>query len=292
MKKFKKLLPYIFLIFLSLLFLSPVIVTFTNSFMGLFETVNRYTKYLTPSNHYDVNNGFMHYVNLSLIPNKVTAEQYLQILFDSPQYLGAFVNSIKLSLPIVLGQIFVGITAAYVFEMGNIEYKEQLFFIYIVTMFLPLQVSLVPNYMTIEFFKITNGFLAIILPAVFSPFPVFLFRQYLRSMPKEYVEAAKLDGAGHFRIIFSIILPLLKPAIAAVGILSFSSYWNLVDQALIFIKNAYDEPLSIYLPKMAQDTIATAFGASVFYMIPAIIVFLFARKELVTGIEKQNIIIK
>jgi multiple sugar transport system permease protein len=253
------------------------------------EAIIRYTRDILPENHFDINSGTIHYVNMSAMPNEVTLSQYLRLLFDNPAYLTAFINSVKLTLPIVLGQIIIGVPTAYAFEIGDFDYKEQLFFLYIVVMFLPLQVSLVPNYMTIEFLNIDSDFAAIVLPAVFSPFPVFLFRQYIKSLSLEYIEAAQIDGAGHFRIILRIVLPLFKPAVAAVALLSFTNYWNMVEQAIVFIDNAYDMPLSVYLPTVAGLNSGTAFAASVFYMLPALIIFMYGRKELAAGIQNSAV---
>jgi len=288
-EKFKNALYHIPLILLGLAFLFPVILTLSNSFMSSSEIYIRYARVVLAENHYDLNYGNIHFANMDLIPWSVSFGQYMSLLFDNTDYLNAFLNSVKLAFPIVFGQILIGIPTAYAFEFSKLKFKEVLFFIYIVVMFLPVQVSLGPNLMTTQFLKIESGTLAIILTAIFSPFTAFLFRQYLKSMPKEYIEAAKIDGAGHFTIIARIILPLFKSAVAAAAILSFTTYWNMVEQVLVFIKESYDYPLSTYLPDIAAKSPGIAFAGSCFYMLPALIVFLYGRKELVAGVANSAI---
>jgi len=272
------------LVLLSGLFLFPIVVTVSNSFMSPFEITNRYTSAVLPSNGFD-QAGLMNFVNMSLIPTFVSAKQYVKLLFESPMYLGLFWNSVKLTLPVVFGQLLVSVPGAYAFELSKFKYKEAVFFVYIVVMLMPLQVTLVPNYIVADFFGIEDSYLAIILPGIFSPFGVFLVRQFLKGMPREYIEAAKVDGAGHLTIIASLIVPLIKSAIAAVVILTFVEYWNLIDQAVVFIRDANSEPLSVFLSRLSSGNPDMIFAASTFYMLPAILIFLFGQKNMVEGIQ-------
>lgn len=273
------------LILLSGVFLIPIIITVSNSFMSPFEIINRYSSTLTASNSFNAK-GVMHFVQMSLIPSFVSFKQYFKLLFENPLYLGLFWNSVKITLPIVAGQLLVSVPGAYAFEQSKFKYKEAVFFIYIVVMLMPLQVVLVPNYIIADFLQIKGSYLAIILPGVFSPFGVFLLRQYLKGMPKEYIEAAKVDGAGHFTIIAQIIQPMIKSAIAALAILTFVEYWNLVDQAIVFIQDANAEPLSAYLSRFAEGGgLDMIFAASCFYMLPTVLIFLYGQENFMEGIH-------
>ena len=155
-------------------------------------------------------------------------------------------------------------------------------------MLMPMQVLLVPNYFVASFLSIENSYLAIILPAIFSPFGVFLIRQYLKGLPYEYIEAAKIDGASQIKIIFYVVSPLIKPAVSALCILLFIEYWNLVDQAVVFIDKSYNEPLSVYLSKLINQDFELVFAASCFYMILILLIFLYGQKYLVEGIQQQS----
>jgi multiple sugar transport system permease protein len=149
-------------------------------------------------------------------------------------------------------------------------------------MLMPLPVVLVPQFVMAGFLGIQESALAVVLPAVFSPFGVFLLRQFLKSMPLEYVDAAKIDGAGHLVTLVAIAVPMLKPAIAALAILVFVDYWNVVEQAIVFITDTRRLPLSVSLSTINADIV---FAASCFYMLPALLVFLYGQEHLVEGIQ-------
>ena len=105
-----------------------------------------------------------------------------------------------------------------------------------IVMLMPLQLTLVPNYLVANWLGIQNSSLAIILPAMFQPLGVFLIRQQIQDFPQETLEAARLDGASEYRIYRSIVKPNLSSAIAAALILIFIDNWNIVDQAVIFLR--------------------------------------------------------
>lgn len=275
---------YAVLVLLSGIFLFPIVITAVNSFMSPFEIVSRYTSIITAANGFDTT-GPLHFVEMSLIPGFVSFKQYFQLLFGSPLYLGLFWNSVKITLPIVVGQLLISVPGAYAFELSKFKYKEAVFFVYIVVMLMPLQVVLVPNYIMAGFLGLKESYLAIILPGVFNPFGVFLMRQYLKGLPKEYIEAAKIDGAGHLQILSYIIAPMVKTAAAALIILTFVEYWNLVDQAIVFIKEARQEPLSAYLSRFAEGGLDMVFAASCFYMLPTVLIFLYGQENIVEGIQ-------
>ena len=288
--RIQKSITYAVLLLLSAFFLVPIVFTFTNSFMSAFEVANRY------SVHFSLYNGGLegcegiHFAEISFAPLMATLEPYSKLLFESPHYLGLFFNSIAITVPIVLGQLIIAVPAAYAFEMHRFRFKESIFFVYIVIMLLPLQVTIVPNFIVSEWLHINGSYWPIILPAVFSPFGVFLVRQSLKGMPYEYIEAAKIDGAGVFQIFGRIILPIIKPAVAALSILTFVEYWNVVDQAVVFISKSVREPLSVYLSRMTgEDGMHMIFAASCFYMLPSVLVFLYGQEYMVEGIQLSGI---
>lgn len=282
-----KILTYLALIVLAALFVLPVLVVFTNSFMSQFEIVNRYTFLVTPGNVHNVE-GSIHYVRFTLIPDFVTLSQYFSLFFGHPSYLGRFWNSVAIALPVVLGQVLISAPAAYAFELSRIRQKEALYFIYIVIMLIPLQVALVPNFIMAGWLGLLENRLSIILPAMVNPFGVFLIRQYLRSLSHEYIEAAQIDGAGHLRIIFAVVMPMFKPALAALVILTFIENWNLVEQPIIFL-TAQQEPLSVYLAGMANAHLDMIFAASFFYLLPPVLMFLYWKEHMVEGITLSGI---
>lgn len=134
----------------------------------------------------------------------------------------------------LIGQLLLAPLAAYGFWQCRWKYKEILFYLYMIVMLMPLQLTLVPNYLVANWLGIQNSSLAIILPAMFQPLGVFLIRQQIQDFPQETLEAARLDGASEYRIYRSIVKPNLSSAIAAALILIFIDNWNIVDQAVIF----------------------------------------------------------
>lgn len=265
---------------ITVIYMAPLIITFTNSFMSSTEVERNY-------NVSGMEEGS--YVDMNFIPEKVTLSQYAELLFDSPVYLNMFWNSVKITVPIVVGQIIVSTLAAYAFTVLKFKGKELLFFLYIIVMLLPLQVTLMPNYIVADWLGFTDSYLAIILPGIFHPFGVFLLRQFMKSLPDTYLEAAKIDGAGHGTIFISIILPMIKPGIAATAMLTLLDYWNLVDQAIIFIQDSEKQPLSTFLAQINNGDIGLAFAGSCFYAVPMLLVLLYGQEHLKQGIAITGI---
>jgi len=279
---------FITLSLLAVLFFFPVIVVLTNSFMGSFEIFTRYTHLVRPGNVlYTVNNR--HFVRITISPSFASLRQYISIVTDNSLYWRQFWNSIGLAVPIVLGQLLIAPLTAYVFEMGRMRYKEAVFFVYIVLMLMPLQVALVPNFIMADRLGLIGSPWAIILPGMVHPFGVFLMRQFLRGLTRDYIEAAQLDGAGHVKIIFLIVLPMFKPALAALIMLTFIDNWNLVEQPLIFLETNVQEPLSVYLAQMAEANLDIVFAASFLYLLPPVLLFLYWQEHMVEGIQLSGI---
>lgn len=272
----------------ALAFSMPILVTISNSFMTGFEINNRYTLEVLPVNYFRLLYDFpnISFVDMSLIPAWFSPRQYIELLFDTPSYFDHFWSSIVITAPSVLGQLLIAVPAAYAFEICKWRHKEKLFFVYIVVMLMPLPVVLVPQFVMAGFLGIQESMLAVVLPAIFSPFGVFLLRQFLKSMPIEYIEAARIDGAGHILTLAVIVVPMLKPAIAALAILVFIDYWNVVEQALVFITDTRWLPLSVALTIMRTDIVV---AASCIYMLPALLVFLYGQEYLVEGIQLSGI---
>lgn len=278
--KWRKQLGCVLFLTIVVIYMAPLMITFTNSFMSSKEVERNYSV-----------NGITEkeYIDMDVIPEKVTLSQYAELLFDSPVYLNMFWNSVKITVPIVIGQILVSTLGAYAFTVLKFKGKELLFFLYIIVMLLPLQVTLMPNYMVADWFNMTDSYLAIILPGIFNPFGVFLLRQFMKSMPDAYLEAARIDGAGHGRIFLSIVVPMIRPGIAAAAMLTLLDYWNLVDQAVIFIQDAEKQPLSTFLAQINNGDIGMAFAGSCFYAVPMFLVLLYGQEHLKQGIAITGI---
>lgn len=210
--------------------------------------------------------------------------QYHFILIETPVYLRQFWNSVILVVPILAGCIAVSLLGAYGFSVLSFRGKDALFFLYLVVMLLPLQVTLMPNYMVAAVLGIKDSYWGIIMPAIFQPFGVFLLRQQMRQVPIECMEAARMDGADSFQMFLHIYLPLVKSGIAALAMLLAIEYWNLIDQALIFIKKASAYPLSVYLARINTSVESVASASAVFYSVPILVSLFYGQRALKEGI--------
>lgn len=276
-----------FSILLALLFLLPLLLTVSNSFMSEGEIINNYGTIL--SGEEDVQITAEGYANLKLIPDMVTVRQYYRVLIKESQYLLMFWNSVFLVGAIMLGQTLVASMAAFAFAKIEFRWRDQLFFVYIMVMLMPYQVTLVPNYLVADWLHLIDKAGSIIFPGIFSAFGVFLLRQFIVSIPKQYIEAARIDGAGYFTIFWRIVLPMSKNAIAALAILVFMDNWNMVEQPLIFLQSAFKQPLSLFLAQVNLKDMGIAFAAASIYMIPALLVFFYAENYLVEGIQHSGL---
>ncbi|EGL19018.1 ABC transporter, permease protein [Paenibacillus sp. HGF7] len=210
----------------------PIGVTFVNSLMTEGEIAHNYE--LIGKMFDTAAGGEEGFVNLKLIPDWLSFHQYMEVLVYKPVFLQMFWNSAGLVAPIIAGQVLVASMAGYAFAKLRFWGRDKLFVVYIMTMLMPFQVTLVPNYMMAQKLGLLNTASAIILPGIFSAFGVFMLRQFMLHIPNSYIEAAQMDGAGHLRIFYKIILPLIQPGIAGLIVLLFVDNWNMVEQPLIF----------------------------------------------------------
>ena len=294
----------VFIALAALMFILPTVLTIANSFMTSNEISANYGAMFGNMNG-DEKTFISKDVNLKFIPDKVTIDQYRSVLIRNSDYLMKFWNSVLLTVPITLIQFALAVVTSYGFSRYPGKIKSIIFFAYIILMLMPYQVTLVPNYLVADKFgmletsehlifkgaaKPLNVFCmmwarrAVILPSIFSPFSIFLLTKVMRRVPVSYVEAAKLDGAGEFKILTKIYLPMCKSALVSIGMLVFIDYWNMVEQPLILMKNTTMHPLSVFLSQINTGDVGLAFAVGVVYMIPTILMFLYGEDYLVEGI--------
>ena len=266
----------------AFMFLMPTVLTITNSFMTQSEITANYGQVFQ-----NATNGKSYIkdtINLKFIPDKVSFSQYFTVLLKSPDFLYKFWNSVILVAPIVLAQLMVASVAAYGFTRWRGKVRDTIFFAYVILMLMPYQVTLVPNYLVSDFLGLLNTRWAIILPGAFAPFSVFLLTKSMRRIPISLIESAKLDGAGEWHTFWNICLPQCRSARYSIAILVFIDYWNMVEQPLILLPDASQQPLSVYLSQINAGEIGIAFAAAVVYMVPGLLMFLHGEAYLVEGI--------
>ena len=273
----------IFILLSALMFLMPTVLTIANSFMTSNEISANYGAMF--SNMTEKKKVFISdNVNLKFIPDKVTFDQYKAVLIQNSDYLMKFWNSVILTVPITVFQILVAILTSYGFSRYPNKFKSIIFFAYIILMIMPYQVTLVPNFLVADKLNMLDTRKAIILPAIFSPFSIFLLTKVMRRIPISYVEAAKLDGASELKILTKIYMPLCKGAIVSIAMLVFIDYWNMVEQPIVLMKNNALHQLSVFLSEINTGDIGLAFAVGTVYMIPTVLMFLYGEDYLIEGI--------
>ena len=282
-EKFLSIVLAVFIGFAAFMFIVPTILTISNSFMTSNEITANYGAMLNNMNGTE-KTFISDKLNLKFIPDKVTFSQYVSVLFKNPEYLLKFWNSVILVVPITVFQLLVALFASYGFARSSGKLKNIIFFSYIILMLMPYQVTLVPNFLVADKFGLLNTRWSIILPGIFSPFSVFLLTKIMRRIPSSYIEAAKLDGASEWQILFHICIPLCKSALFSVALLVFIDYWNMVEQPLIMLKDKERHPLSVFLSEINTGDIGLAFAVAVIYMVPSLLMFLYGEEYLVEGI--------
>ena len=210
---------------------------------------------------------------------------YFKKLFSNTIPFFVFMkNSLKISVIITLGMSLHGAIAGYAYAKFDFPGKKGLFTLYIALMMMPFQVMLLGNYLVLDDLRLLDSLLGIILPAVFSTFPVFIMYRFFEGIPLALLEAARLDGAGELRLFFMIAIPLGSPGVISAMVLGFLEYWNLIEQPMVFLKTKELWPLSLYLPNIDMDHAGTAFAASMVALIPAVLVFFAGQDYLEQGI--------
>lgn len=269
------------------IFLIPIILTITNSFMAGSEITSNYGV-IFQKNDTGGKNYIAEAVNLKFIPDMVSFSQYATVLLKSPDYLLKFWNSIILVVPIVVFQLIVAVFAAYGFMRTKGKLSAIVFFSYVILMMMPYQVTLVPNYLVLNWMKLLDTNWSIWLPGIFSPFSVYLLTKYMKRIPIPLIEAAKIDGASEWQIFSKICVPICKGMITSCAILVFIDYWNMVEQPLLFFSSSDKYPLSIFLAKINAEEVGLAFAVATIYMIPSLLIFLYGEEYLVEGIAYQG----
>lgn len=227
--------------------------------------------------------------NLSPVPQYPTLRPYVELLIDSPGFFVMFWNTCKIVFPILAGQLIVCVPAAWGFARYNFRFKNMLLILYMALMLMPFQVTMVSNYIVLDKLKILDTHMGIILPAVFSTFPVFIMYRFFKAVPAALMEAAETDGAGELEIFIHVGLPMGVPGIISIIVLGFLEYWSIIEQPLIFIKDKSLWPLSMFLPEIASGSGGLYLASSVLMIIPSMLIFLFGQKYLEKGIRASGL---
>jgi len=223
-------------------------------------------------------------VRAALIPSYLSLEAFVELLVRSPGFFVMFWNSCIQVFPMLAGQLAVGAPAAWAFAKFRFRGKRVLFFLYILWMVLPFQVTQVSNYLVLDQAGLLDSHLSLILPGIWSTFPVFIMTKTFETIPESLLEAAYLDGAGEWKTFFYVGIPAGYPGIVTALLLGFIDGWNALEQPITYLKNRQLWPLSLYLPNITADKASVAFAAGLVAMAPPVLLYLNGQSQMEQGI--------
>lgn len=264
------------LIVLALLAVYPVIFLSAGSLMGADELEDCLGAVVS---------GAEGYASFPVLPKYPTLQHFVEVLLDSPEFFVMFWNSILITFGVLGGQFVAGTMAAWGFARYEFPCKRGIFLLYIVIMLLPFQVLMLSDYLLLDRLRLLDSLWAIILPGMFSTFPVFIMYRFFAEIPDSLIESARLDGAREWQLFWYLALPMGSSGIIAALVLGFLEYWSLIEQPLTFIKDKSKLPLSVFLPDLTMTGKAGfLFAVSVVTFLPAVMVFMGGRDYLEQGI--------
>lgn len=227
------------------------------------------------------------------LPARVQWQNYATVwMNEEASMLRAFANTLYIALFSIIGQIFISSLAAYSFAKINFKGKQVVFMLFLSSMMVPSQLTIIPRFMLFKTIGLYNNLWAIILPAFFGATSIFMLRQFYMGLPNDLIEAAKIDGAGHLRIFLRIMLPLTKAALMSLIILAFISSWNEYMAPLIFLvkKELYTVSQNIQwymLDEFKEHNLTMAAATSA--IVPVVILFIVGQKYFVEGIATSGV---
>jgi multiple sugar transport system permease protein len=227
----------------------------------------------------------------TLFGEKMMWDNYLRISDRFP-FDTYFLNSFKITVIVVVAQLITSSMAGFVFARLRFKFRDALFASYLATMMIPIQVTLIPNFIIMRHYNLIDTHWALILPALVSAFGTFLLRQFFLTIPVELEEAAKMDGCTPFGVYWRIFVPLSKPAMATLGVFVFMGMWNEFMAPLIYINSMDKMTLPLGLASM-QGLYGTDWpvlmASTVLSVAPLIIIFLLAQDFFIKGVTLSGL---
>lgn len=225
------------------------------------------------------------------IPSPVRVENYTDAVTIAP-FSRYFLNSLFVTFGELIGGLFVSAVAGYVFARMHFRGRDVLFIMVLATMMVPSHVELIPQFILMRELGWIDTFRALIVPGLFWPFGIFMLRQFFKAIPDELEDAMRMDGAGHLRILFGLMLPLSMPALAALAIFKFSFAWNSLIGPLIFInsQSKYTVTLGLAMFQGQYETRwALLMAATVLTLIPILLVFIIGQRYFIEGVTLSGL---
>lgn len=231
------------------------------------------------------------------IPHPILWSNYQEALFGTVPFDLFYRNTVLYVTLALVGEVLSCSMVAYGFARLRAPGRHLLFLLMLSTMMVPSQVTMIPQYILFRSFGWLNSYLPLIVPTYFgSAFSIFLLRQFFLGIPRDYDDAARIDGASRLQILLRVILPLAKPALVTVAIFSFMSRWNDFLGPLIYLNNSADYPVSIglqYFQQMGPGAGITPWNllmaATLVATLPPVFVFFFLQRYFIQGVVVSGI---
>ena len=235
--------------------------------------------------------GEMAQYPIKLFPSHLNVENYKEALNTVP-LLRFLINSLVVSILVTIGQVITSSLAAYAFAFYEFKYKRLLFLLVLSTMMIPAETTIISNFLTVSSLGWTDHLYVLSIPFLTSAMGIFLIRQFYLTIPKELLEAAKIDGCNHFKFLINILIPISKPAIASLSIYTFIGTWNQYLWPLLTINNGNNRTVQIGI-SMLQFAEGSNYGVvlagAILVLIPSILVFMIGQKSLVAGMTAGSV---
>lgn len=227
---------------------------------------------------------------LSLVPAQVSLENY-RILFSQSRIARWIWNSVFVATVVTLLQLFTSSMAGYAFGRGDFPGRDVIFWIFMGTMMVPSTVTIVPAFLLMSRLRWVDTYWALIVPAATSTFGTFLCRQSFKSIPRDYDDAALIDGANRFGIYRRILLPLIKPTLATLATLTFLGQWNAFMWPLIMTNSAKMRLLTVGLTTLVvrEGGAGVSMASATLSFMPTFLIFLFMQRHVVQGIALSGV---
>lgn len=262
--RFVRALHYTLLAAISLPVLYPLIYAFLTAFMTQEEAM-RYPPALIP--------GHLHLNNFTAALHMVPIGRFMW-------------NSLVMAAVITLSHLLLGSLSAYAFSNIRFAGRKIWFFLFLSTMMIPWEVTIIPNYLTIRGWGLLDSYAAMIIPFLASAFGTFLLRQFFLQLPGELFEAARIDGCGHWRCYAQIVLPLARPALATLAVYSFLQAWNQYLWPLLVTNSPAKRTVQIGVTMMQTEEFTswnTVLAGVVLILLPSLLLIMLGLKQLVRG---------
>ena len=226
------------------------------------------------------------------LPTDLAWRNYAQV-FDSVPFAEILLNSVKVSVAIVLGQLVTASLAGYAFARLSFPGKNLLFILLMASLMVPAQATIIPVFLLIKWFGLADTLWSLIMPAWVTAFGVFFMRQAFMQIPQDLVDAAKIDGAGQWRIFSKIFMPLCAGPLAVLAILSFNTFWNEFFRPLIFLSSQQNFTLPLGLVTLqgylGTGSLSVVLAGVVISMLPVLLIFVFAQRYVIEGIARTGV---